>query len=150
MRLRPSARLILLDPSGRVLLFRFAFKDGPLTGQTYWATPGGALDDGESFEDAARRELAEETGILTQNVGASIGSREVEFVTPSGERVRGQERYFLVRCGGDAISRENWTALERAVMAEHRWWPIDEILESRETIYPEDLAAMIAAADKPS
>jgi transposase len=31
-------------------LFRFEHKKGPLSGQFFWATPGGALEPGESFE----------------------------------------------------------------------------------------------------
>jgi 8-oxo-dGTP pyrophosphatase MutT (NUDIX family) len=47
----------LLDTAGRILLFRFAPGDRP----AFWATPGGAVDPGESFKAAARRELLEET-----------------------------------------------------------------------------------------
>ena len=57
MRERPSSRLLVIDPEGRLLLFRFAFKTGALAGSVFWATPGGGLDPGETYEDAARREL---------------------------------------------------------------------------------------------
>src|ERR1700693_6499389 len=56
MRRRPSSRLLIIDRNNRVLLFRFTFKRGPLAGQNYWATPGGALEAGESFTDAATRQ----------------------------------------------------------------------------------------------
>ena len=68
MRMRPSARLLVTDRQGRLLLFRFRHDDGPLTGKTYWATPGGALDEGESFAEAARRELYEETQIRSAEI----------------------------------------------------------------------------------
>src|SRR5207253_2620589 len=56
---RLAGRVIPVDPSGRVLLFRY--DDPPPKGQ-HWATPGGGLEPGEDFYAAACRELAEETG----------------------------------------------------------------------------------------
>ena len=46
---RPAARIILLDPAGRVLLFRFDPSDRP----PFWCTPGGALDPGEDYVSAS-------------------------------------------------------------------------------------------------
>ena len=56
---RPAARLLVTDPAGRLLMFRFTAEGRA----PFWVTPGGAVDPGESFEAAARRELYEETGI---------------------------------------------------------------------------------------
>src|SRR5215472_16714927 len=56
---RLAARVILLDPGDRVLLMRY---DDPPPGGRHWATPGGGLDPGEDYPEAALRELAEETG----------------------------------------------------------------------------------------
>ena len=42
-QLRVAARAIVLDPDDRILLVLFR---SPTSGQTWWATPGGALDDG--------------------------------------------------------------------------------------------------------
>ena len=52
---RDTARLIVRDPEGRVLLFRFT----PDNRAPFWATPGGAVDPGETHAQAARRELME-------------------------------------------------------------------------------------------
>ena len=74
MRRRPSARLLLFDEAGWVLLFRYALHLGKLDGPSYWSTPGGAVEPGESFEAAARRELWEETGIRVEEVGTHVES----------------------------------------------------------------------------
>ncbi|WP_259741050.1 NUDIX domain-containing protein, partial [Pseudomonas poae] len=55
MRERKAARLLVISPSRNVLLFRFIHKDGALAGRNYWATPGGGLEDGETFHAAAIR-----------------------------------------------------------------------------------------------
>ena len=56
---RPAARILLLTQSS-VLLFH---AQEPATGRRFWATPGGGLHVGETFEAAAHRELLEETGL---------------------------------------------------------------------------------------
>src|SRR6266446_3466641 len=104
MRRRPSARLLVIDPDNRVLLFRFVFKRGPLAGQDYWATPGGGLEAGESFADAARRELFEEIGILRDAVGQEVAEREFVLQLHDGEYVMAQERFFVVRVVDQSLS----------------------------------------------
>jgi len=146
MRPRPSARLLVIDPQGRVLLFRFAFPSGPLAGRIFWATPGGALEPGESFEDGARRELAEETGLVIADPGPQIARRTFVMRAPEGDEVLAEERYFLVRVAPFTLANAGWTELEREVMTEHRWWTPDEIAAAEEQIYPVDLADLLATA----
>ena len=134
-RARPAARIVLLDPEERVLLFRFA----PEGGAPFWATPGGALDPGESYAAAARRELREETG-LDLDPGPEIARREVEFTTIEGEPVHADERYFRVRASSTAIDTRGHTALERRVMREWRWFSLAELAVHDEAYFPVDLA----------
>ena len=143
MRRRPSARLLVLDDTQRVLLFHFVLED-----RAFWATPGGGLEPGESFEQAARRELREETGFEIDAVDAPVATREFTMRLPDGEDVVADERLFLVRApaGDRALSREGWTPLERAVMRAHRWWSRDELLATREAVFPEDLARILQDA----
>jgi 8-oxo-dGTP diphosphatase len=153
MRRRPSSRLLVIDRNNQVLLFRFVFKSGPLAGQDYWATPGGALEAGESFADAARRELFEETGILTDAVGQEVADQEFVLQLHDGEYVMAEERFFLVRVAGQSVSRDHRTALEIEVMTDHRWWSVEELTSTSDTVFPETLVAILAGiepADTPA
>ncbi|GAA0327852.1 hypothetical protein GCM10009087_42570 [Sphingomonas oligophenolica] len=139
---RPAARILLVDGEGRVLLFRFDPGDRP----PFWCTPGGAVDPGESYAEAARRELREETG-LELECGPEVAQRHVEFVTIEGVPVTADERYFLVRTDRSEIDTAGHTPLERRVMQSWRWFARDEIAAHPERIFPEDLLALLAATE---
>lgn len=146
MQQRPSSRLILLDPEQRVLLFRFEHKSEALAGQSFWATPGGGVDPGETYEEAARRELFEEVGIALADPGPQIARRTAVFALTTGEMVEADERYFLVRVADGAVSDSNWTALEREVMTAHHWWSHAELRATTEQVWPEELPDMLIDA----
>ena len=135
---RPAARLLMLDPLGAVLLFRF----DPPGVRSFWATPGGAVDPGESYNEAARREMLEETG-WALDPGPEVAQRDASFTTIEGERVWSDERYYLVRVPERRIATEGHTALEQAVMQHHHWWTLGELRASKEVIFPADLADMV-------
>jgi 8-oxo-dGTP diphosphatase len=121
-----------------VLLFRFDAPDRP----PFWATPGGALDPGETFVACARRELLEETG-LDLDCGPEVAKRLAEFVTLEDVPVVADERYFLVRTDAAEIATTGHTELERRVMRGWRWFTRAEIAGHDETIFPEDLLDML-------
>lgn len=143
MRERKASRLLVINPSQEVLLFRFVHKDGPLAGQNYWATPGGGVEAGETFEVAAIRELREETGIKVDTVAAPIADRKVPLMLPCGETVLAVEQYYLVHAPDEALSKAEWTAHEAQVMADHRWWSANALRSTEETVWPQSLIDML-------
>jgi 8-oxo-dGTP pyrophosphatase MutT (NUDIX family) len=130
----------VLDSVNRILLVLFR---SPHTGATWWATPGGALDPGESHEDAVRRELLEEAGIVAAELGPCVWEREHVFEW--GERlVRQVERYFLVRVESPELAphftREQ---LESEDLHDIRWWSLDRLERSAEEFAPRRLASLL-------
>lgn len=138
LRVRRAARLIVLDPETRALMFRYDVPGRP----PFWVTAGGECEPDESFPDAARRELFEETGI-TADPGPEIARMTPKFVTVEGEPVQADERFFLVRVSEARVDTAGHTALEQALMTQHRWFTLDELENWHEPIYPVELADMI-------
>ncbi len=137
-RIRRAARLLVIDEHERLLLFRFTF-----TGRApFWATAGGECDPDESFEDAARRELTEETGIIAEP-GPVVVARGNDFVTAHGEPVTADERYFRIRVPACEIATHGHTDLEREFMREHRWFTRAELADWAEPIFPPEILALL-------
>ena len=143
---RPAARLLVLDGQDRLLLFHFIHRSGALAGDSYWAPPGGGLEEGESFEAAACRELLEETGIAIAHPGSAVARREVTFRMPDGGMVRSDERYFLIRVGQPELSTAGWSELERATLAGHAWWTRPALARLADQVWPQDVADMLVEA----
>lgn len=141
LRLRRAARLIVIDAQTRALMFRY---DVPGR-DPFWVTAGGECEPDEAFEDAARRELLEETGIIA-DPGPQIARMTPEFITVEGEPVQADERFFLVRVAKAEIDTSGHTETEQALMTQHRWFSLAELEDWHEAIFPVELADMIRSA----
>ncbi|GGY80950.1 NUDIX hydrolase [Streptomyces nitrosporeus] len=137
---RRVARVVLLDPDDRILLMHGFEPDDPSS--TWWFTPGGGLEGGETRQEAARRELAEETGITEIELGPLLWTRLCSFPF-DGRRWQQDEWYYLARTERTETDPGGFTELERRSVSGLRWWTSDELLATRETVYPTRLAGLL-------
>ena len=130
---RGAARLVVVTPEPQILLLRLE----PSFREPFWVTPGGGLDEGESYEDAARRELAEEVGRDDLELGPHVWSREVTF-TWERWQVHQKERTFVVHV---PRSFEAITVFpDEEPITGHGWFTIERLRAEPETVYPIGLA----------
>lgn len=141
---RFTARVLPINDENRVLLlhgFNPAVPDRP-----FWFTIGGGLEDGETLQEAAARELYEEVGIRV-DVDA--------FTGPHGSRLTSfdfaeyaitqDESYFAVRVdgAGAVLSFDRMEQIEKDTTLGHRWWSAEELDATGETVHPENLADLL-------
>lgn len=136
---RPTARVLLIDGLDRVLLFEMRTADG----RVFWCPPGGGLEPGETHEEAAVREVREETGWATPVLGPVIGERRQVVTWNDGVTYDCAEVWFLARVDALEVDTSTWTDDERIDMGEHRWWSVPELEDVTVELAPNDLAARV-------
>jgi TDG/mug DNA glycosylase family protein len=133
---RLAVRALVLDDQDRCLLLRWARPGGT----AFWITPGGAIEAGETEEDALRRELREELGLEAFERGPCAWVCEFVFRAREGW-YRQRERHYLVRVGTFEPAPE--IDLRAEDVTELRWWTHDQLVASDEIFAPRRLPALV-------
>ncbi len=123
---RHAARVVLLDRHDRILLF---LCQEPGSDVAFWITPGGGLEGDETHEQAAARELFEETGLNDVAIGPCVWTRSHTFPW-LGKLYRQHERFFLVRVDGHEVDNASHTEGEKLALIDHRWWSAQAIRQA--------------------
>ena len=142
---RTAVRLVVLDDQETVLLFHTQDPDHPDLG-TWWELPGGGVDPGETYLDAAVRELREETGILASagQIGAPTWRRRASFKHRQRRHLQ-DEVVVTVRLDGPgpAVDESERLDYEKEDYFGFRWWPVADIVTSRQRFYPGRLPELL-------
>jgi ADP-ribose pyrophosphatase YjhB (NUDIX family) len=138
--IRQAVRVLLLDENDRLLLFR---AEDPANGSVFWFPAGGGVEDGEDAQSAAKREVAEETGLTDLQLGAELSHRRHVF-TWRGVELDQRERWFLARIAEFETNDEAMTETEKLDLKECRWWTLEELEAAAERLTPGDLATRVA------
>lgn len=148
LRVRQSSRIILLNPENRVWMLRINDPARPR-----WILPGGGVEEGETLEDAARREMWEECGINDAEIGPLVGIRTALAKFKDYGHHLASEHYFVVKLNDQLPNPDNMLPHEVDDYTRQAWFSAEDMRASYEQIYPvglADLIDLIAGGEYPS
>ena len=144
---RETARVILCKPNSEIFLLKTHF-DPEVGLPPRWITPGGGIDEGESVMQAAIRELAEETGLQVspEALGELIWVTEGRWDWADGQNHHTfVDHFYLLQVQDFALDISGWTADEHRDVIEHRWWSLDDLKQSGESVSPPGLVDFLTS-----
>lgn len=147
---RHTARIILCKPNQQIFLLNTHFDPEVGLGPR-WITPGGGIDPGESVQQAALRELYEETGLELnpEQLGEIVWQSEGRWDWGDGLNHHTYVDSFylvdleLIGLSDFILDDSGWTTDEHRDVIEHRWWDLAELRASGESVGPPDLVSFL-------
>jgi 8-oxo-dGTP pyrophosphatase MutT (NUDIX family) len=122
---RATSRILLIDPDGAALAFLQYGKDRTVAPR--WITSGGGVDPGENHDQAAIRELFEETGMVVDHVDPPFLEEDFDPDQRWHPYETGHWAWYDIRTNRFEPSRDGWTDEELADVVEWRWMTADEL-----------------------
>ncbi len=139
---REAARVILIDERSRVLLTAVRDPDDDVV---VWIAPGGTVEQGETVEQTARRELAEEVdGPPDYLLSGPVWKRHFLGRDARGKETDLHEWYFVASVTASEIRGVRETGEGAAYFESWRWWTLDELVKHEGPLAPANLASLVS------
>lgn len=139
---RPIARAIAFDKDGNVAIHRICRND-IFCGQTYFETPGGGVDEGETYEQALVRECDEELGAKVE-VGEYLGEVIDAYNLIKRQNVN---RYYIAYI--KEKTHKHFASLGDTMIQETIYVPLDEAIRLYENMEDKLLAKLVKQRELP-
>lgn len=135
-----SAGGLVIDTSGKqgLLIGRIDQKDSART-RLLWSLPKGHIESGETPEQAALREVMEETGIVSE-ISRALGVIDFWFMA-GGKRIHKTVHHYIFREVGGIL------APQISEVDEVSWFPLHEIIDR--LAYPDEKKLLARNGDLP-
>jgi 8-oxo-dGTP pyrophosphatase MutT (NUDIX family) len=132
---------MLVDEYNQIFLLKTHF-DPEVGLPPRWLTPGGGIDKGETTLQAAVRELFEETGLIVDGevLGEPVLVASGRWDWSDGLNYHTyQDTIYELKVNQFEPDTSGFTKDELRDILEHRWWNVEKLLESEESLAPHEL-----------
>ncbi|MCS5712843.1 GNAT family N-acetyltransferase [Candidatus Berkiella aquae] len=147
INLRRTVRAIIFNSENSILLMHVStwpdLENKTNKHRSFWCTLGGRIEKGEPIETALARELYEEGG-FTNFQKSELGYGEL-VLNLNGFPTRLIEIYYAVHVSTNEIITTNLTQEEKEVFKELRWWSLEDLSRTQETVFPGCIADLAAS-----
>ena len=138
---RVSIKVILLNQDNEILLLH---ADDPKTKNPsgkyngpFWFLAGGQIEEGESLQKAAFREIYEEVGIEKENIklGPVVWFGECDLIL-NRILTHIKQTFIVAKTKKKEVLFTNLTDSEKAILKKMKWWTLEELKNTKEIVYP--------------
>lgn len=139
--IKKSVKVLLLNEDNELLLMSaidptITSIEGKSHGR-FWFPIGGTIEKNETVEEAAMREIYEETGLSKEKIelGPIVWFGEFEFIL-RGVLTRQKETYIVARTKQKEVSLTALDEWEKKCVQKIKWFSLDSIKNCKEIIFP--------------